>query len=187
MQFYTDYLMVISLPDHINKEITRYKRASVNHIGHFEGMHSTAHITVTHQTRCKPFFVQPAIARMEIRLNAINPIELQINGFNFFSHGNMAKTIYAEIEMTSHTETWFKLLTREMGIKVKNYVPHITIAKNIPETAFNRLWPNFESRKLSASFKANGLTILHRETYVEYCEWRVYRELFFANRLGYMF
>ncbi|HEY2580767.1 MAG TPA: 2'-5' RNA ligase family protein [Mucilaginibacter sp.] len=187
MQFYTDYLMVISPPDHIKKEITRYKRASVNLIGHFEGMHSTAHITITHQTRCKPFLVQPAILKMGIRLKTINPVELQITGFNFFSHGQTAKTIYAEIEITPHSENWFKLLQREMGIKVKNFVPHMAIAKNIPVTAFKKLWPNFENREFSETFKPDSLTILHRETFVEYCEWRVYKELFFANKLKEMF
>ncbi|MDB4901867.1 MAG: hypothetical protein JWQ63_1148 [Mucilaginibacter sp.] len=184
MQSYTDYLMIISLPDDIKKEISRYKRASVNLIGHFEGMHSTAHITITHQTRCKPFFAQPLILQMGKRLNTIAPVELQINGFSFFSHGENAKTIYAKIERTTHTDKWFKLLKSEMGIKVKNFLPHITIAKNIPVTAFNKLWPNFENRAFSETFKAGGLTILHRETFVEYCEWRVYKELFFANKLA---
>jgi len=184
MQFYTDYLMVISPPENIIKEISRYKRASVNLIGHFEGMHSTACIIVTHQTCCKPFLVQPAILKMGIRLNTINPVELQISGFNFFSHGQTAKTIYAEIEITPNTENWFNLLKREMRIKAKNFVPHIAIVKNIPVTSFNKLWPNFENRELSETFTANSLTILHRETFVEYCEWKVYRELFFANRLA---
>jgi 2'-5' RNA ligase len=187
MQHYTDYLMVISPPDHIKKEVIRYKLASVNLIGHFEGMHNTAHITITHQTRCKPFFAQPAISRIEKKLSTVNPVQFQINGFNFFNHGNNAKTIYAQIEITPHTENWFKLLQREMCIKIKNFVPHITIAKNIPVTAFNKLWPNFERRDFSENFEANSLTILHRETYVEYCEWQHYKELFFANRLKEMF
>src|ERR1700676_3436510 len=116
MQSYTDYLMIISLPDDIKKEISRYKRASVNLIGHFEGMQSTANITITHQTRCKPFLVQPAILQMEKRLISIQPIELQLNGFNFFNHGETTKTIYAQIESSRHTENWFKLLKLQMGI-----------------------------------------------------------------------
>jgi 2'-5' RNA ligase len=184
MQSYTDYLMIISPPDDIKKEISRYKRASVNLIGHFEGMHSTAHITITHQTRCKPFFAQPLILQMEKRLNTIPPIDIQINGFDFFNHGQTAKTIYAKIDSTTHTDQWFKLLKSEMGIKVKNFVPHITIARNIPVTAFNKLWPNFENRVFSQTFKVDGLTILQRDTFVEYCEWKLYRELFFANKLA---
>jgi 2'-5' RNA ligase len=187
MLSYADYLMIISPPDTLKKEISRYKRASVNLIGHFEGMHSTAHITITHQTRCKPYLVQPAILAMEKRLNSIPPIELHINGFSFFNHGHTAKTIYAVVERTAKTDNWFKLLKIQMGIKVKNFVPHITIARNIPVTCFDKLWPNFENRAFNETFTASSLTILHRDTFAEYCEWRTYKEVFFANRLKEIF
>ena len=187
MMSYADYLMIISPPDAIKKDISRYKRASVNVIGHFEGMHSSAHISITHQTRCKPFLVQPAIERMAVRLNTVSPIELHICGFNYFKHGHSAYTIYAAIESNLHTDNWFKLLRRQMGIKVKNFVPHITIARNIPVTAFNKLWPNFVNRTITETFTAGSLTILQRDTYVEYCEYRVYKELFFGSCLKEIF
>jgi hypothetical protein len=183
---YADYLMVISPPENIIKEISRYKRASVNLIGHFEGMHRTAQLVITHQIRCKPFLVQPAIIAMATRLGTLPPVKLQINGFAFFTSGQ-AKTIYAVIENTVKTDNWFKLLRNQMGIKVKNFMPHIIIAANIPVTSFNKLWPNFENREFSETFMVNSLTILHRDTFVEYCEWKVYKELFFANKLKEIF
>ena len=186
MTAYADYLMVISPPENIIKEIERYKRASVNLIGHFEGMHHTARIIITHQTRCKPFLVQPAIIAMATRLGTMPPVELQIKGFAFFTHGN-SKTIYAVIESGVKTNNWFKLLNKQIGIKVQNFVPHIIIASNIPATSFNKLWPNFEKKEWSETFMVNSLTILHRDTFVEYCEWKVHRELFFANKLKEMF
>ena len=113
---YSDYLMIISPPDDLKKEINRYKRASVNLIGHFESMHSTAHITITYQTRCKPYLIQPSVLMMEKRLSSVPPVELQINGFDFFNHGKSAKTIYAVVEINIKTDNWFKLLKMEMGI-----------------------------------------------------------------------
>jgi 2'-5' RNA ligase len=184
---YADYLMIITPPESIIKEISRYKRASVNTIGHFEGMQSHAQIVITHQIRCKPYLVQPAIDQMAARLSTIPPVELYINGFAFFSHGQSAKTIYAVVERTPKTDNWFKLLQIQIGIKVTKFVPHIAIARSVPVTSFNKLWPNFENRQWSETFIANSLTILHRDTFVEYCEWRVYKELFFANRLKEMF
>ena len=61
MVAYADYLIVISLPENVVKEVSRYKRASVNLIGHFEEMHRAAQIVITHQVRCKPYMVKPAI------------------------------------------------------------------------------------------------------------------------------
>ncbi len=175
--------MIISPSDFIKKEVSRYKRASANVIGQFDGMYSIAHITVMHQTRCKPFLVQPAMALMGERFCSLPPVELHISGFNYFSHGSTTKTIYAVIDRTQQTNNWFNLLMKQMNIKSKNFVPHITIVKNIPVDDFNKLWPYFENRVFKASFKAESLTILHRETYAEYVQWRVYRELFFGNRL----
>ena len=186
MQLYTDYLMVISPPATIKKEISRYKQASVNMIGHFGGMHSTAHITITYQTyqtRCKPYLIQPAVLMMEKRLSSVPPVELHINGFDFFDHGKTAKTIYAVVERNVKTDNWFKLLKMEMGIKVKNFVPHITIVRNVPLASFNKLWSNFENREFKQTFIASSLTILHRETFAEYSNWKEYKELSFANKL----
>src|SRR6185312_4214427 len=67
------------------------------------------------------------------------------------------------------------------------YNPRVKLRKNIPASSFNKLWPIFEDRPWQQTFTANSLTILHRETFVEYCEWTVYRELFFSNRLQEMF
>ncbi len=187
MQTYADYLVVISPPGEILKAISRYKQASVNAIGHFEGMHSSGQFVITYQTRCKPFLVQPAIEQMANRLGTMPPIELRINGFNFFNHSHAIKTIYAVIEETDRTENWFKLLQKQMHIKLNGFVPNIVIAKNLPVSCFNKLWPNFEGRVWSETFTVNHLTILHRDTFVEYCEWRVYKELFFANSLKQMF
>jgi len=187
MQTYADYLIVISPPGNIMKEISRYKQISINTVGHFEGMYSSGQMIITHQIRCKPYLVQPAIEQMVNRLGTMPPIELHINGFSFFNHGHAAKTIYAVIERTDRTDNWFKLLQKQMGIRLKGFVPHIIIAKNLPIPCFNKLWPNFDGRPWSETFMVNHLTIFHRDTFVEYCEWRVYTELFFANRLKEMF
>ena len=181
---YTDYLMVISLPDYIVKEISRYKRASVNVIGHFEGMHRTAFITISLQTRCKPFLAQPAILKMGENIATMPPIEIGLKGFGYFNISNTEKTIYAVIEQTPQTVNWFKLLKLQMGIKVKNFVPHIPIAQNLPSPVFNKLWPNFKNREYKVTFNVNSLTILQKETFAEYAEWQVYKELFFANKLS---
>ncbi|CAN5524744.1 hypothetical protein BH09BAC6_BH09BAC6_28920 [soil metagenome] len=184
MLHYTDYLITISPPDDIIKMVTKYKRASVNVIGHFEGMYTTPQIIVTHQKRCKPSLVQPVIIQWQQKLKTMPTVTLRISGFGFFENGPLVKTIYAKIETTPHTLNWFKLLMQQLGIKLKNFVPHIPVAGNIPVTAFDKLWPHLAADGYSYSFKVNSLTILHKETFAEHNEWRVYRELFFENKLA---
>ncbi|MFI5139946.1 MAG: 2'-5' RNA ligase family protein, partial [Sphingobacteriales bacterium] len=131
-----------------------------------------------------PGLAQPAFEKMVKRLHALPPIELHLNGFGFFNQGETARTIYAAVEKTAHTDNWFRLLKKQLGIRVENFVPHITIARNIPVTSFSKLWPDFENRPFSETFTANSLTILQKETFVDYCEWTHYRELFFADKLA---
>lgn len=183
MESYKDYLMIISPPGDVIKQISKYKMASVNKIGQFKGMYAIAHISITHQERCKPFLADPFILQMEKRLLSMQPVELHINGFNFFKHGEVGFTIYAVVNTATPNQNWFKLLRRQMGIKLANFVPHITVLKNIPPSAFKKLWPYFENSSYQTSFKANSLTILHRDTFADHAEWRPYKELFFGNRL----
>jgi hypothetical protein len=183
MNAYADYLMIISLPDDLVKEISRYKQASVNAIGHFEGMHNRACIVITQQVRCKPFFAQPALVCMGKRLSTMPPMELYFNGFGHCNASQTTKTIFAKIEQTEHTQDWFNLLTIQMGIKITDFVPQITVVRNIPVTAFNKLWPNFENREFRHRLMVNHLTILHRDTFAEHIQWQVYREFHFGNKL----
>jgi 2'-5' RNA ligase len=179
---FADYLIIITLPHPLAKELGRYKRASANIIGHFEGMHSNTYITITHQVRCKPFLAQPALSLMGNRLSTMPPVELYVNGFSFVSHGT-SLTIFAQIEMTERAQNWFKLLSKQMAIKVMDFVPQLTIARNIPIPAFNKLWPKFANRKFKYPFIVNNITILQRDTYGEINEWTVYKEMHFGNRM----
>ncbi|MFD0749923.1 2'-5' RNA ligase family protein [Mucilaginibacter calamicampi] len=182
MESYKDFLMIISPPDEVIKQISKYKRASANKIGPFKGMHSIAHISITYQQRCKPFMADPFMARLENKLQTMQPAEIYIKNFKFFTHGTVGFTIYAEVNVMPPNHNWFKLLRKQMGITI-TIVPHITVLKNIPPSAFKKLWPYFENSQYEATFKANSLTILWRETFAEQHEWRPYKELFFGNRL----
>ncbi len=183
MESYKDYLIIISPPQEVIKQISKYKRASANKIGAFKGLHSTAHISITHQQRCKPFLAEPFISNMEKRLMSMHPVELHISGFDFFKHGNIGFTIYATVNPAPSNINWFKLLRKQMGIKLPNFVPHITVAKNIAPSAFKKLWPYFENDKYNAEFTVNTLTVLQRETFADGAEWRPFKELYFGNRL----
>jgi len=183
MQTYADYMMIIAPPKNVMYDIDRYKRASARVIGNFDGMHSTAHISINHQHRCKPFVAQHGLSQMAESLGHISPIELQISNFKYFTHGNNAMTIYACVVINERNDKWFKALRNSMRLVQKNFVPHITVVKNIPAEKFKLLWPKFEQCKLQCSFKADRLTVLQRETYNERSRWEIYREFPFGTKL----
>ena len=184
MQNYSDYLMIIAPPDDVMYEIDRYKRASAKVIGNFEGMRSPAHISINHQHRCKPFVVHHGLSQMAESMGHISPINLQISNFKYFTHGSQGMTIYACIVVNERNDRWFKALRTSMRLVQKNFVPHITIVKNLPAEKFGRLWPKFEQCKLQCSFKADRLTVLHKETYNERAKWELYKEFRFGTKLA---
>ena len=184
MHTYADYLFLISLPEDLEHEIGRYKRASVGVVGHYDSMNSQGHISICRQQRCKPFLVMPALERMETRINTMPDIDLKINGFDFFNHGNVSYTIYAKVETTLKVNNWFKLLFNQMQMKCTHFSPHITIARNIPGSSFRKLWLNFEGRKFDFTITANHMVILQRPTYIEHEEWVECKKIYFLNKIG---
>jgi len=182
MASFTDYLMVITPAPEVMMQIERYKQATIRSIGHFEGMYSPGHIIISRQNRCMSCLAVNAFEEMQNRMMTMAPGILNISGFDYSINAFNGVTVYAVIKQNPKTKYWFNVLKANMRFKIDNTNPKIIIAENIPVSAFQKLWPKIQEKPLNISFTANSLTILQRDTYVEYCEWKIYRELFFKNR-----
>ena len=126
---YKDYLIILSPPANIAQQVTKFKQASARLIGDFEGMHGKAHITLKVMPRQKTFWTEPLFEQLEKELSLIEPFTLQINGFATFLPTDFT-TIYAAIKSTPEMEDWFKRLRK--CLNEKKAVPHITIARQVP-------------------------------------------------------
>jgi len=159
---YKDYLIILSPPANIAQQVTKFKQASARLIGDFEGMHGKAHITLKVMPRQKTFWTEPLFEQLEKELSLIEPFTLQINGFATFLPTDFT-TIYAAIKSTPEMEDWFKRLRK--CLNEKKAVPHITIARQVPNEQAKKLWPKFKDRHWDDDFEIDRLTILQRETY----------------------
>jgi 2'-5' RNA ligase len=174
MTSYADYLFLLSPPENIKHEILRYKKASARLIGNYKSMDSPAHISIQHAERQKPFFANTNVSHMEKKLYIMPPVLLHVDGFKYFTHLHSKKTIYAHIRSSPAVEAWFTLLKKNLNIK-KALVPHITIARDIPEADFNTLWPHFRHKKLVEPFWINELKIVQRETFGSFPKWEKFK------------
>jgi len=179
---YKDYLIILSPPDCINEQVKKFKQASERLIGDFESRHSRAHITMKTMRRQKPFWTEPMFERFEKELSLIEPLVLQINGFAHFLPTDFT-TIYAAIKSTPEMEDWFKRLRK--CLDEKKSVPHITIARQIPDVLAKKLWPKFKDRPWDDEFEVDRLTILHRETFGGSKHWEKFREIRFRGNADY--
>lgn len=184
MRMYEDYLMLLSPPDVIKQEIARYKKASAKLIGAYKSMDSPAHISILHLERQKPFMTDKNTGLIETGLNALPPVLLHVDGFRYFAHLHNRMTIYAHIRSTPSVEEWFKQLKTILRIR-KTLVPHITIARDIPENDFNILWPNFQHKQMMEPFWINELKIVKRETFGYSPKWEAFKTFRFKNPAGF--
>ena len=183
MTMYEDYLMLLSPPEEIKHEITRYKKASAKLIGNYKSMDSPAHISIQHLERQKPFMAETNMDQIEKSLNALPPVLFHIDGFKYFTHLHNRMTIYAHIRITPSVDEWFTSLKKKLKIR-KTIIPHITITRDIPGDDFDLLWPNFRHKKLVEPFWVNELIMLKRETFAPSPQWTLARVFGFKNNKG---
>ncbi|SIR02443.1 2'-5' RNA ligase [Mucilaginibacter lappiensis] len=181
MYMYEDYLFLLSPPEAIKQEISRYKRASAKLIGNYKSMDSPAHISVHHLERQKPFMEETNLNKIEKGLNELPPALLHVDGFKFFQHLHNRMTIYAHIRVTPAVDEWFTQLKRLLKIR-KTIIPHITVTRDVAGPDFERLWPNFRHKKLVEPFWVNELIMLKRETFAHEPQWQPFKIFEFKNK-----
>jgi 2'-5' RNA ligase len=179
MESYKDYMIILSPPAHINEQVKKFKQSSVRLIGDFEGMNSRAHISMKRLIRQKPFFTEPLFDKLEKELSLIEPFALQVNNFATFLPTDYT-TIYAAIKSTPQMEDWFKRLRKYLN--EKKAVPHITIARQVPNVIAKKLWAKFKDRQWQDEFEVKELTILHKETFGTVKTWKPFRKIPFRGK-----
>jgi len=182
MSDYKDYMILLSPPEEINVQVKKFKQASERLIGQFESMHSKAHISLKNMRRQKEHWIAPLFEQLEKELSLIEPMTLQINGFATFLPTDFT-TIYAAIKSTPEMEDWFKRIRKSLN--EKKAVPHITIARQVPNALAKKLWPKFKDRPWDDEFEIDRLTILQRETFGSDKKWKPFKEIRFRGTYDY--
>ena len=181
MKGYADYLIILSPSEDICQQVEKYKQQAADIIGHYDSMHSKAHISIKPMPRRKPYMAEPELAGLKANIKLLPPVTLVIDGFDFFNHGEEYRTVYAKIQSSAFTMQWFKALKKSLNIK-DYLVPHITVARNIHKDDFDKLWPHLRKIKWVQDFEVNKLTILQREALNTFAHWEVLMEIPFEAR-----
>jgi 2'-5' RNA ligase len=184
MESYYDYLFLLQTSEKVKKQVSEWKMKASECIGPYQGMKSSAHISIENITRQKPYVIKSMIDAVRNKINSMPPVTLQIDGFQFFTHSENCMTIYAAIKPTYKTDNWFNLLKKQLNCK-KPVTPHITITKSISADSFYKLWSEMRLVSYQETFTADKLTVLERETFKSDSKYIIYDELHFKNQLNY--
>lgn len=178
---YCDYMMLISPPAEIRETVRKLKLSSAKVIGEYPGKHSIAHITVAGQGRQMPVMMKEKLEYYQKKLLRIKASYIAIKGFHYFLHGSASATIYARLVLSPELTGWFASIRKVFGHS-QQFVPHITIVKDIPLTDFKKLWPYFEHRAFNAYFLADRLTVLSRPTFGNNNNhWTNFKDIYFKK------
>lgn len=180
---YAEYMPILSPPNEVNEEVKYFKSVCADRIGDFKSSHSKAHITIPfEENRQKVFVAEPAIERMEKRLNTMAPITLHINGFDIFPNHVSGNTIYAAFDIDNRTKNWFRLLLKEMQLSKRTLTPHLTIARGLSDDQLKQVWPYFMKQKFNAKFEVTEMLMLKRWLFEAESSWKVFKRIQFLNQ-----
>lgn len=181
MKGYADYMICLVPSGGIAQQIIGHKVNAASIIGANECFQSRPEISIKPMPRRKPYMADPEINALKAKVKLLPPVTLTMDGFDFFSHGDEYRTLYAKIRSGQFTAQWFKALKKNLNMK-DYLVPHITIARNIPKNAFDQLWPHFRKLIWAEDFEVCQLTVLHREALNTFAHWELFTELPFEAK-----
>lgn len=147
------YLVVISPPQSVKKEIARIKKDlnSIQNIGE-RNLHSIAHITLTEKLtddESFPFMIKELLTDKA-------SFEININGWDYFDHGSSI-TVYLKVQ---YPDPVIELMS---AVKARSKTPHLTLVKKIPHTTFEKLIPHLGRLDYSRNWICTEVNVLKKK------------------------
>jgi 2'-5' RNA ligase len=146
------YLVVISPPDHIKKEIANIKK-EMNAIADIKerNVNSIAHITLTEKLT-DDISLTDTVSVLTGNQQSFN---VALQGWGYFDHGHSI-TVYLKVLDPE------KIIDMAGSLKSSARTPHISLAKKINRDTFERLQPYLNNLNYSARWACTELTVLRK-------------------------
>ena len=154
--------------------------------GRFNAKHalkSPAHITLQMPFKRSQDFEVTLVNTLKAFANQQQAFLTELSGFGCFS----PKVLFVKVNdhkpieiMCRHLK---KALSDTLDFKAdkitSKFHPHMTIAtRDLSKSEFNKAWPEYEKRKFSSSFCANGISLLKHNGK----HWEIHREFSFQQQ-----
>lgn len=156
------YLIVITPPPHIRKEVEMLKKKFHHHFNHYQAVTSKPNIIL-----CSFMMNETGEEAMVRKIASVtytfSSFKISLNDFNHIG----SHTIYTGIEdpdaIIGLVETLKKKLVLPLKESYFSLNPQLTIAKGLDQEKFSIAYALFQQLEYKASFVANNLILLRKE------------------------
>lgn len=176
------YFLIISPPDEIKSKVKSLKYKLHKAVGLSDyNLHSVPHISLMSFHTMRPvndrFF-----GALQHLFSKNNSFEVDLNGFDYFEHGSESNTIYVKIENSFQIVRVYHELHSLLGLRVREFVPHLTVARTMSRPRFTRSYEMIKQHAFSEKFSCNQITILERKLqHGVVSNYRILKEIKFSN------
>lgn len=176
------YFLIISPPDEIKSKVKSLKYKLHKAVGLSDyNLHSVPHISLMSFHTMRPvndrFF-----GALQHLFSKNNSFEVDLNGFDYFEHGSESNTIYVKIENSFQIVRVYHELHSLLGLRVREFVPHLTVARTMSRPRFTRSYEMIKQHAFSEKFSCNQITILERKLqHGVVSNYRILKEIEFSN------
>jgi hypothetical protein len=168
-----EFYFIIAPPRHILSDVSVLKDDVHYLLGHkFDDQYSKAHIPLF---KYKDKYHREMIRFVESKAIEFDPFNVLLKDFGVFYNG-AKRSVYMDIVYKSPIQEIFSKLVKEDD----NYVPHISIARNLDNEDFLRCWPYLKGLHYgNQHFLCDRITVLKKEDK----QWVSYKEIMFKEPL----
>jgi len=156
-----DYLVVINPDAQLIGEVRMFKERIARELGIFTSRYSRAHISLFRSVFPEKFqddciYLLEEVARQQ------SGFTIYTSKFGHFDHGNVKRTIYVNIANPKPVVELRKRILQLFELKPNDYKPHITVARAISTTEFDKVYPQFDHQLFVRSFSCRGFALLRK-------------------------
>lgn len=157
------YFFIITPPDAIKSKVKLLKHKLHKSIGLSDyNLYAVPNISLMSFHTMQPVndrFLE-AVKQLFSNNAAFN---ISIRGFEHFEHGLASNTIYAKVQDSQPIFKLYQELHALLGLRVRSFVPHLTVARTIPRAHFKKSFSMVQKHSFEETFTCNQITILERK------------------------
>lgn len=156
-----DYLIVINPGSQISGEVRRFKERIAETLGIFTSRYSRAHISLFRSVFPEKFQDDFIYLLNEIAAKQ-SGFTVYTSKFDHFDHGAIKRTIYLNIANPRPIADLRKRILQTFELKPNDFKPHITLARAISTSEFEKVYPEFDSQLFVRSFSCRSFALLRK-------------------------